>query len=195
MTGVELVEKVFAEHTVVGDPGFGNRPRLEAVAEYCAQTWPGDLVEIGLGHGNTTRIFAEIARAHDRRVVAVDPFDVMGTAWGDDYFETFLKNTEPWRDAIDLLKASSLDPETIHVIGERELCFAYVDGLHTYEACYSDILTVSHCAGIIAVDDVHVEYSYAEPIRRAFYDGAIHLNRIPMDTSLSREGYLIPGDQ
>lgn len=205
MTSAEFIGKIFAE-TVGGDlelyankapQGFGhlgNRPRLEMVAEYCIQHWPGDIVEIGLGHGKTTRIFAKVARGRGRRVIAVDPFDVMGTAWGDDYFEVFLENTEPWRDIIDLFTASSLNPEMIRTIGERELCFAYVDGLHTYEACLSDIQAVGHCKGIIAVDDLHGKTGYSKALLRAFRDGAIALDMLPMDNSLSREGYLISGD-
>lgn len=197
---VEFIEQVFTELTdeevrYVGELESGsyqNRPRLKRVAEYCVRNWPGDIVEIGLGHGGTTRIFAEVARAHNRRVIAVDPFNVMGTAWGDDYFETFLRTTEPWQDDIDLIKASSLDPKTICAIGEQNLCFAYVDGLHTYKACHTDIQTVGHCKGIIAVDDIHVRYSYAAVVLRAFRDGAALLDRIPVDCEFSREGYLAP---
>ena len=90
-----------------------------------------------------------------------------------------------------MIKASSLIPETIQIISNRELCFAYVDGLHTYDACFSDIKTVSHCRGIIAVDDIHVEYGYREYILKAFWDGAVAIGRTPLDNSLAREGYLI----
>lgn len=206
MTSAEFIGRIFAE-TVGGDlelyinkapQGFGhlgNRPRLAMVAEYCIQHWPGDIVEIGLGHGNTTKIFAEIACVHDRRVIAVDPFDVMGTGWGDDYFEVFSRNTEPWRNIVDLIEASSLEPDTIRAIGERELCFAYVDGLHTYEACYSDILAVGHCEGIIAVDDIHIKAKNSPHLLTAFWDGAVALDKLPIDNALAREGYLIRKDE
>lgn len=197
-----FIGQVFAEHAgeelrryaskePAGFGASGNRARLRMAVEYCVRHWPGDIVEIGLGHGNTTKIFAEIACMHGRRVVAVDPFDVLGTGWGDDYFEVFLKNTEPWRDIIDLIEASSLDPDTIRAVGKRALCFAYVDGLHTYGACLSDIMSVKHCRGIIAVDDIHLEAKYAAAVLRAFRDGAVALERLPMDNSMAREGYLI----
>ena len=196
----EFVEQVFTELTdeevyhagEIESGSYQNRPRLKRVAEYCVRNWLGDIVEIGLGHGRTTKIFAEIARAHNRRVIAVDAFSVMGTAWGNDYFETFLRTVKSWQDDIDLIKTSSLDPETIRVIGERDLCFAYVDGLHIYEACRTDIQTVGHCKGIIAVDDIHIRYSYAAAVLRAFRDGAALLDRIPVDCEFSREGYLVP---
>lgn len=170
-----------------------NRPRLKRVAELCAKTWPGDLIEIGLGHGKTTIIFAEIARKYGRKVIGVDPFTVMGTGWGDDYYDTYMKITEPWRDFIDLIKLSSMSPEAMAAIKARDLCFAYVDGLHTYGACLSDILTVGHCKGIIAVDDLHNQGrgTYEMHLMQAFLDGAISLGRVPMDNFLSREGYLV----
>jgi len=204
MNSAEFIGRVFAElvggdlhlYAIENPQGFGhfgNRPRLQMVAEYCAKHWPGDLVEIGVLHGTTTKLFAQIAREHDRRVIAVDPFDVKSPRYGDDYYQYFLDNIEPWKDIVDVVKLSSMSAEAIEYVKERPLCFAYVDGLHTYDACYSDILAVGHCNGIIAVDDIHIKYNYADAIRRAFWDGAVTLSKIPLDNSLSREGYLIPG--
>lgn len=196
---VEFISRVYAKLTDedlkayrANDLDFGshqNRPRLKRVAEYCVQHWPGDLIEIGLLHGNTTIILAEVASRYGRRVVGVDPFD---SPRYKDYYQVFLGNTKPWRDIIDIIKLSSTDPGAIAIIKARELCFAYVDGLHEYEACYSDIRTVGHCNGIIAVDDIHVRYKFAQGLLRAFYDGAALLNRVPMDCTISREGYLVP---
>ncbi|MBU0846869.1 class I SAM-dependent methyltransferase [Patescibacteria group bacterium] len=210
MNDAEFIGKVFAQ-TVGGDlnlyatkykRGFGhlgNRPRLEVVAEYCAKKWPGDIAEIGVLHGNTHRLLAEVARKHGRRTIAVDPFNVdspgyQKEGYGMNYYQYFLDNTEEWRDTIDIVKLSSMDPKAIEYLENRPLCFAYVDGLHTYDACYSDILAVRHCAGIIAVDDIHIK-DQVHKLMKAFWDAATVLNRIPMDNSLSREGYLLPGDK
>lgn len=201
---VEFIEHVFAELTdqelkarESGDVECGslqNRVRIKRVAEYCAQRWPGDLVEIGLLHGNTTKILAEVARQHGRRVIGIDPFELPhpGASYGKDYYQVFLRNIEPWREIIDVIKLSSLDPKTIAAIRARELCFAYVDGLHTYDACLSDIKATAHCRGIIAVDDIHVRYGFAKRLLRAFHEGAAMLSRVPLDCMLSREGYLVP---
>jgi len=167
-----------------------NRPRLKEIAQFCVDTWSGDLVEIGALHGGTTVILAEIARTVGRRVIVVDPFDVGISAYAD-YYNMFLKNTEPWRDTIDLIKLSSMDAKAIAIVGGRGLCFAYIDGLHTYAACFSDIKTVGHCNGIIAVDDIHTEHKFSSAILRAYLDGAALLNRIPIDNLLVREGYLV----
>lgn len=210
MNDAEFIGKVFAE-TVSGDlnlyargnpRGFGhlgNRPRLEIVAEYCAQKWPGDIAEIGVLHGNTHRLLAAVAQKHGRRTIAVDPFDVANVryekpGYGADYYQYFLDNTKEWRGIIDVVKLSSMDPKAIQYLKERQLCFAYVDGLHTYKACQSDIMAVGHCNGIIAVDDIHIRAKNSSHLIRAFWDAAAALGRIPLDNSLSREGYLILGD-
>ena len=201
---VEFIEQVFAELTgeelrhagKLESGSYQNRPRLKRVAEYCVQHWPGDLVEIGLLHGNTTKILAEVARQHGRRVIGIDPFEPPhpGASYGKDYYQVFLRNIEPWCEIIDVIKLSSLDPKAIAAVKARALCFAYVDGLHTYDACFSDIKTVAHCRGIIAVDDIHVQYGFAEQLLHAFHDGAVLLDRVPVDCAISREGYLVPRD-
>lgn len=188
---------LYATKYVHGFGHMGNRSRLKVVAEYCAQKYPGDIAEIGVLHGDTHKLLAEVAQKHGRRTIAVDPFAAANPryhreGYGKDYYRYFLDNTKEWADIIDVVKMSSMDPETIAYLRERPLCFAYVDGLHTYEACYSDILAVGHCAGIIAVDDIHI-WDRINTLMTAFWDGATTLNRIPMDNSLSREGYLILG--
>lgn len=198
MNSQQFVEHVFQtltdedrENRDSGYPRFGalqNRPRLKAVASYCAENWAGDLVEIGCLHGNTTIILAEIARQHGRRVIAVDPW-VELPMYGDDPYGVFQHTTEPWKDLINVVKLSSMDPRAIEYVENRPLCFAYVDGLHTYKAALSDISTVAHCKGIIAVDDI-IAWSY-EGVRKAFFDGARQLGRTPLDCELSREGYLV----
>ena len=50
------------------------------------------------------------------------------------------------------MRLSSSDQEAIKYIQNRDLCFSYVDGLHSYEACRIDIQTCLH-SKCIAVDD------------------------------------------
>ena len=51
------------------------RDRLREVAELALQTYDGDILEIGCHIGLTTRIFAELAKKYDRKVVVIDPWD------------------------------------------------------------------------------------------------------------------------
>jgi len=179
--------------------GYGaiqNRPRVEAVARYCAEHWEGDLVEIGCLYGGTTVLFAAIAREYNRRVIAVDPWVELPFYAGNPY-GLFCGTIEPYNDIVDIVKLSSLTEKAIAYVKNRPLCFAYVDGLHTHEAALSDMRTTAHCAGIIAVDDI-IEWNYAPgsnaEIRRAFDDGVKSLHRTPMSHYLCREGYLMPPD-
>ena len=178
---------------------FQNHQRLGLVAEYCAVNYPGDLVEIGCLFGEATVIFAEVARRHGRRVIAVDPWQYNpGDPYYDpdkDHYKLFCDATTEWRDIIDVMRTSSLDPQAINEIRAHPLCFAYQDGLHTPDGVITDLLTLSHCAGIIAVDDVmmyDVKPTSNEPTRRAFYESAELLGRLPMTHYLSREWYLCP---
>lgn len=196
MIGGEL--GLYADSNPGGFGHLGNRARVTRVAEYCAQKYPGDIVEIGVLHGETHWILAEIAEKYGKRTIAVDPFAsenprYVRDGYGKNYRQCFLDNVEDWKDIIDMVEMSSLDPEAIAYLKKRPLCFAYVDGLHTYDACYSDILAVGHCAGIIAVDDIHIADQINDLMMTAFWDGAVKLGRVPMDNSLAREGYLIQG--
>lgn len=162
--------------------------RISKVADYCAKKYGGDFIEIGSYLGETTKQLAEQARKHSRRVIAVDPWEA-GTQNCEGWeYDQFMANMKPYMDILDIVRASSLDQRTINLIKSRKLCFAFVDGLHTYSACLSDILTVSHTLGIIAVDDI----LWDNNIMLAFRRGAHITSRIPIHHKLCREGYLIP---
>lgn len=202
MNSKELITKVYAELTGEeykarenkAERGFGYRQlplRLQRVAEYCARTWPGDLAEIGLLYGDTTVILARIAKKYNKRVIGIDPFNIKGRGYENNYYKRFLENTRPWRDLIDVIKLSSMDPKARKTLMARPLCFAYIDGWHSYEVCYSDILTVGHCKGIIAVDDVRIQGKPDKYLYDALLDGATALSRTALDNELAREGYLV----
>ncbi len=171
-----------------------NRVRVETVARYCAEHWEGDLVEIGCLYGGNTVRLAQVAREYDRRVIAVDPF-VIEPYYAQNVYELFCGAVAPWRDILDEIKLSSLSAEAIDYVKGRQLCFVYVDGLHSYGAAACDIRTTAHCAGIISVDDI-IEW-VDKPgsnmgTRRAFDEGSVALHRKGMSHYLCREGYLLP---
>jgi hypothetical protein len=117
----------------------------------------------------------------------VDPWKPgIGVIKGGEY-NTFMKNIEPYADIIDVVRGSSLNKNIISLIRNRPLSFAWIDGLHTYAACLSDIRTVSHMRGIIVVDDIR----YMRELMFAFSRGAYITGRIPLHLEICREGYLI----
>jgi predicted O-methyltransferase YrrM len=164
------------------------KERVACVAELCAERWPGDFVEIGCYVGETTKKLAKVAEQYRRRLIAVDPW-MAGTQNCEGWeYDAFLRNIEPYMDSVDIVRASSLDRKTIALIKARTLSFAFVDGLHTYSACLSDIQTTSHCEGIIGVDDI----LWDNEIMLAFRRGAHLTHRTAIHHSLCREGYLLP---
>ena len=168
--------------------------RLRWVAELCAEQFPGDLVEIGAKVGATTRVLAEIARQYDRRIIVVDPWEAGSPGCHGWEYDVFLENTREYADIIDIYRTTSTNRDTIAALKMRPLCFAYVDGLHRYDVCYSDIMTVAHTAGIIVVDDIY----WSVNLGRAFTDAANDTWRFPVwrNTPPMREGYLLPaGDK
>ncbi len=161
--------------------------RIASVAEYCAQKYEGDFVEIGCYIGQTTRELARVAKAYGRRVIAVDPWEQGTQDCNSNEYDRFLESIKPYASVVDIVRRSSLDKKTKAAVKSRKLCFASVDGLHTYQACLSDILTVKHTLGIIAVDDV----SWDSEVMLAFERGAYLTARTPIWQKLCREGYLV----
>ena len=173
------------------------RERIHSVAELNVQRHEGDLIEIGAYKGETTRHLCEVARRYSRRVIVVDPW-MTGTQDCDgEEFDTFLRNVEPYLDLVDIIRASSLDPEVISQIGKRRLAFAFVDGHHSYEACFSDICAVRHTLGMIAVDDLIIDPQiwWGDAVSLGFRRAATRIGRIAIREPWTREGYLLRAEK
>jgi len=193
------------------------RERLVWMADWSAEHFPGDFVEIGCRLGLTTVLLAEVARRHQRRVIVVDPwedgvFDNVTNKESAAAYPEFLENTSEYSDIIDIIHLSSLDEEAKKNLRQRELSFSFVDGLHTYDACLSDILAVGHTKGIIGVDDLGtLEFRDAdnnneivdlreklgparhdENLRISYLRGAGISKRLTLHHPWCREGYILP---
>ena len=53
-------------------------------------------------------------------------------------YPQFLKNTLPYADIVDVVRLESQHENAVSAIKGRALAFAFVDGLHTYEAVCQD---------------------------------------------------------
>ena len=164
------------------------RERQERVADLAAALMPGDLVEIGCYTGGMTVRLAKIARRYGRQVLAIDPWKVGTQDCQGGEYEEFLTNIEPYQDIVRVIRQSSQTKSAQKIMKSYDLCFAFVDGLHRYEAALPDILSVTH-AGVIAVDDI----LWNAGVRSAFIEGAQRTDKVPAHMILWREGYLFSG--
>jgi len=130
------------------------RERLEKIVEYCCNNFEGDLIEIGAFIGLTTAVLGKVCQKYNRKLIVVDPWE-KGTQACDGWeYDQFIKNTESIKDVLIIYRASSIEKNTIEFIKNQTLCFAFVDGLHTPVGVTTDIESVKHCKGIVAVDDI-----------------------------------------
>jgi len=167
------------------DGSIQQRERLQEVARFTAQRAVGDIVEIGCLHGSTTVLFAQVAREFNCKVIAIDPWQIGTQNIDGGEFEIFCRTIEPYRDVIEVWRHSSQDAAVIERLQFRQLAFAFVDGLHEYAACLSDIRTVFHAA-LVAVDDTN---GWSVEVKRAFADGAGQ--RTQIINPFFRESYLL----
>lgn len=135
-----------------GDGAFYQRDRIAAGARWAVSKYAGDLVEIGCLHGSTTVRLAEVARIAKRRVIAIDPFEAGTQNVEPNTFEIYQRTTAPYADVIDFMRMRSDDPRVLEELASRKLAFAFIDGLHTFEAARIDLCLTAH-AKIIALDD------------------------------------------
>lgn len=186
----DIIHDIFHDNSDL-EPGDGSywdrgsvqlRDRIALVAEACVARFPGSLVEIGCYKGETTVRQAKIAQKAGRRVVCVDPWQPGTQNYDPRAYAEFAKRLLDFHPILDLLRLPSQDPKVLANLSRREICFAFVDGLHTYEGCFSDIAMVLH-SPVVAVDDI----STISGVRKAFdyYKG------IKIYSPKCREGYIV----
>lgn len=160
-------------------------------AQYSIENFPGDLVEIGVLEGGTTIELAKLADRYGRRVIAVDPFnfaaDYIGHGGCSDHTRAnFYERMANYLHIVDVLENYSTAQQVVDFIKAREICFGYIDGSHTYEACKFDIETLWHCTGIIALDDL-----WMEGVKQAFLEAGERPGREAFYSDKLAEGYLL----
>lgn len=168
--------------------GSLQRERLDNFARWSAAHYPGDFVEIGAFRGETSKLLARAAADTGRRLIVIDPWMTGSQDCDGTEHEQFLANIAPWRDNVDVWRESSLNADIIAKLKPRPLCFAFVDGLHTLSACFSDLMAVGHAKGIIATDDVR----YNQDLAFAHQHAARLLGREPIIDPDMREAYILP---
>lgn len=98
------------------------------------------MVEVGSFKGDSTVIFAKYGKP--REIYAVDPFlsgigDITDQCDMRDVKKDFLKNTKRYDNIYHIEKMSA---DASKDFDDESIDFIYIDALHTYEACKSDLL-------------------------------------------------------
>lgn len=106
-------------------------------------------VEIGVWKGKSV-CFAAVEILNSGKNIKIDAVDTFEGSPGESsiitqdgdllsgkLYDVFLQNIEPVKDIIKPIKMSSVDAAKLYA--DKSLDFVFIDGLHSYEACISDI--------------------------------------------------------
>ena len=119
----------------------------------------GNIVEIGGGYGENTKVFGEIAKKYQRKVLVIDPFESgwasMPQGYGGYAYKDFRENIKDYHDHVFICFLPSQDSRCVEAIESiRPIAFAYVDGLQFKASVISDLELMSKFdVPLIAVDD------------------------------------------
>jgi predicted O-methyltransferase YrrM len=159
------VRHLFGEKSLVGDSTsnygrlieYSQRITLGIAAEEAVKNSSGNILEIGCAEGWATCTFAEIAKKYGVKVYCIDPYS--GAQEGtESVYAEFKQVCERYPDTIIHLRDSSLSDVAKQFIKDTHISFAFVDGLHTKDAAYSDILLSLNSmksGDILCVDDTN----------------------------------------
>lgn len=120
----------------------------------------GNIIEIGAGVGDTTRLLLHIAKEYDVKVIVIDPHELgwneMPESYGKPYpYETFKKNTADFSEHMILYRESSQAEGLSEKLKEHKpYVFSFVDGLQYKQAVLNDLNMMRELGCIcICVDD------------------------------------------
>ena len=116
-----------------------------------AMKYSGNIVEIGLGHGENTLQLLKLAKEFDKKVIGIDPFDNNMPESYRYSIEDFYHRIVGYEDYLILHRRPS-QCKTSWDILEQEICFAFVDGLQYAGAVMNDLYCVEHSPVIVADD-------------------------------------------
>lgn len=144
--------------------GNGNLFIVQLLDEHCIKDVPGDLLEIGAFTGATTRVLGEWASKNGKRVLSVDPFDILEDEartslyeeylHGGDQMELFHENVKDL--PVDVAPMPSQDFFFRNDLLQEDFAFIFVDGNHSYTKLVLDLLNGWECLsnnGLMLVHD------------------------------------------
>jgi hypothetical protein len=146
--------------------GFINQLGMQSeILSMMFEEYNGDAIEIGARLGKTTVELLKVAKKFDRNIVVIDPWsgDQEG---GKKEFEKFKTNTRKYNNLIVHRMRSQ---DALDVLSGIQYCYCFIDGLHTFEGCKTDLLNVYKTisvGGVVCVDDTqYTSYKGGGPHR------------------------------
>ena len=120
----------------------------------------GNIIEIGAGIGETTKLLLYTAKEYGVKVVVIDPhelgWDEMPESYGRPYpYQQFIENTNEYKDfMIHIREASQNEGMTEKLMQFKPIVFSFVDGLQYKDAVLSDLNMMKKLdCSCICVDD------------------------------------------
>lgn len=182
---IDIVDNRVAGETVSPNHMIGSkfqRDRIKHVCEATLKSFKGDILEIGCHEGSTTIILCDLARKYKRKVFAIDPWN--GSQQGDEsVYKRFAERTKEYNDVLSVYRNKSQDDNVRELVDNSNICFSFVDGLHTYAACKADIELCKSNSGTMCVDDL----SWMKELRDLFEESSFEKYYNPA----CREGYYV----
>ena len=150
----------------------GRLMRLRRNLPWMLEMYPGNIVEIGAGYGESTKIFLEMADRFDRRVLVIDPWEchdgvVQHDQFEKDYpytYERFRANVGE-HPRLDVCRFASDRAEAFFALENfGVIAFAMVDGLMDYISVRSDLTWMDDVGSEIILAD---DFGFRDEVREA----------------------------
>jgi len=134
--------------------------RFNLLMPYILEKYDGNLLEIGAGVGDSTKIFLKHGEKYNRQVVVIDPWETLAGqphGYGSYSYEEFLHNVKGFENLI-ICKEPSTGKVGSTLKYNQPFAFAFVDGLqHEADVLHDLYLCSDNNTQVIAVDDYNRE--------------------------------------
>lgn len=144
---------------------FSHQPQnielsFQQVIDFTLNKQEGNILEIGVGNGDTSVELLKLCKRHNRRYIAIDPFETnwanIPQEYGTPYpYKIWEKNISQYKNIVTHFKLPSQDASLYELLKEHTpIAFAFVDGIQYKNDVLSDINLLAHLkCPVICVDD------------------------------------------
>lgn len=139
----------------------GRTERIGHLLNFVLDNYKGNIIEIGAGTGETTKVMLEKAKKFDRNVLVIDPWETLENqpaGYGQYAYRDFVDRTKEYTNLIVCKMPSYFKEAEKYLVNNGPYAFAFVDGLQLKENVLSDLFLMSaYNVEVICVDDINRE--------------------------------------